>query len=85
MDSVADRTIASWTDLSDALHDYRERGYLFRGQSDIKHRFLIPKVGRVDKAPGAARKYDYLFEDEERVFKDFKKAARPHLAHEPKS
>jgi hypothetical protein len=85
MGTIINKTIQGWADLAEELQRYREKGYLFRGQSNAKHQLLIPKVGRVDKAPGAARKYDYLPADEERVFKNFKKAARPYLMNEPKT
>ena len=80
-----DVTIASWSDLATRLDLYRDRQCLFRGESDDRHQTLLPKVGRVSKTPGSARKLPYSFDDEERVFKHFKRAARPYLSHEPKS
>ena len=77
--------ISSWNDLANWLERYREQGWLFRGEADISHGQLKPKVGRVSKKSGSPRKYPYNIADERRAFEDFKKAARPHLSFEPKS
>jgi len=79
------QTIESWRELTGKLEKYRRHGYLYRGERDDSRYTLRPKVGRVSKSPGSARKYDYCIEDEKRVFEDFKRAARPYIAHEPKS
>ena len=82
---VTAKAIASWSDLAERLDLYRDRQCLFRGESDDRYLTLLPKVGRVSKKPGSARKLPYSFDDEERVFKHFKRAVRPYLSHEPKS
>jgi hypothetical protein len=78
-------TIASWRQLAELVEEFRQRGYLFRGQSNIAHADLIPKVGRVSGKSGAARKYDYTLDDEKRSFREFKKAARPYLSPAPET
>ena len=83
--TMESKVISHWKDLTGLLADYREGGWLFRGERDNKHPSLIPKVGRVSTKSGSARKYAYTLADEIRVFNDFRKAARPYLSHEPKT
>lgn len=43
------------------------------------------KIGRVSEKSGSPRKHPYTFEDEIRVYREFKKAARPYLNSDPRS
>jgi hypothetical protein len=79
------RTISSWTELTAWLERSREQGWLFRGEADVSHGSLKPKVGRVSERSGSPRKHPYTLADELRAFEDFKRAARPYLSAEPRS
>lgn len=81
----ADRCIQSWTELTGLVKEYRQDGWLFRGEPDPNYDSLKPAVGRVSSKPGSVRKMKYSLADEQRALKEFKRAARPHLAKEPRS
>jgi hypothetical protein len=69
----------------DWLERYKEKNWLFRGEPDPNYDSLKPRVGRVSRAVGAVRKVEYTLADEQRAFKEFKRAARPHLTKEPRT
>jgi hypothetical protein len=85
MRGVSSRRIDSWTALTKWLEQYREKGWLFRGEPDPTFDTLKPTVGRVSDKVGSVRKVEYTIEDEKRAFTEFKRAARPHLVKEPRS
>ena len=67
------------------LENYKEKNWLFRGEPDPNYDSLKPRVGRVGRAVGSVRKVEYTLADEQRTFREFKRAARPHLAKEPRT
>lgn len=80
-----DRRIRRWTELTELVREYRQGGWLFRGEADPTYDSLKPAVGRVSSKRGSVRKMKYTLQDEQRALKLFKLAARPHLAKEPRS
>ena len=85
MSRIETKRIASWNELATWLEKYRERDWLFRGEVSPKFKSLRPKVGRVSKEPGSARKVPYSEQDERRAHNEFKKAALPYIDRVPAS
>jgi hypothetical protein len=79
------KRISSWAELTASLDDYREQGWLFRGEADESFGALKPKVGRVSSKSGSPRKKPYTLQDEQRAFEEFRKLAGPYLSVAPRS
>ena len=76
--------IGSWVELAERLEEYREQGWLFRGEAKADYGPLRPKAGRSANQPGW-RRQPYTKQDERRVLDDFRQLARPHLSFHPVS
>jgi len=81
----ADHTVDSWGDLSDLLERYRERRWLFRGETRCDHGSLVPKIGRPSRLPRGNDERRYSLKNEMRVFGEFQRASRPYIQYEPSS
>jgi len=80
------RPIDSWARLSELLDEWSKRRCIFRGVKRASYA-LIPKIGRPEsrKEPQDGSSLPFSEGDEERMFEEFKRQARPYFRQEPQN
>ena len=81
-----DRPVNSWAELAEKVEQFEGPGWIFRGVPD-KTFDLVPKIARpgTRKSRQDGSDLPYEFDEEDKMFKEFQRIARPYFAHEPKN
>jgi hypothetical protein len=81
-----ERAVNSWKEIAENVEQYEGPRWIFRGVPD-KTFDLIPKIARpgTRKSRQDGRYLPYEIDEEDKMFKEFERIARPYFTHEPKN